>query len=115
MCKKAKSKGLPKPLEFIRRKLNQKSVLGHEKYMVLRIEGGVNSPVVRHLRFYLNDVEISRGLRGCELHMGIETGVVHAHLEIIVRPDIPDILLGQIKIDKVTDPLGIVEEVKGQK
>ena len=106
--KQAKTKGLPKLLEYIRCKLNQASVEGHGSFPVLRIEGGINAPAVGSYRIFLDGVDISSGLRNIELHIGQNEGI-HAHLEIIVRPDIPDILLRKIYLDKIEDPLDLLE------
>ena len=57
-----------------------------------------NLPLAQYARVYLDGIDISGYLRNLRLEIGVEG--MQAHLEIIVRPDIPKILLDKIEVEE---------------
>ena len=87
-------------------------VRGRKKYPVLRIEAGENAPSPRGIKVFLDGNEITKGLRGLQLHLELDEPL-HVHLDIIVRPDIPDMLLKYIKLN-VDDPLDLLNQEEAE-
>lgn len=69
------------------------------KYPVLKIETKQDDPLPHNLNIYLDDMDIGKCLRNLRLEIGIGK-VITAHLEIIVRPDIPKMLLDKIEVEE---------------
>ena len=72
------------------------------KYPVLKIEMKQDVPYVplsHNLNIYLDDMDMGKCLRNLRLEIGVEK-VITAHLEIIVCPDIPKMLLDKIEVEE---------------
>lgn len=88
--------------------------MSENKFPVLRIEGN-DSVLAKKYKVFLDGQDISRFTRSIQLYIGVDK-VTFANLEIVVKPDIPDILLekAHVKIYNSGEQLDVTEEQKGQ-
>ncbi len=69
------------------------------KYPVLKIEMEQDIPLARWARVSLDGRDITKFLRNLRLELGVDYPM-RAYLEIIVRPDIPKMLLDKIEVEE---------------
>lgn len=86
------------------------------KYPVLRIEPCDKQPSPIGTKIFLDDWEIGSFITSLELHI-TNKDAIHAHISILVRPDIPQVLLDHLVFDNEevavvpTNQVGEIEEL----